>query len=153
MGSEMCIRDRGERSPLLVLLGPDSDVGRALRARRPDEAMARLRRWVGLLGRDGVTVEVVDHGGPAGTPASTGHAASLLALADAAGVAAVLTGAVRHLEPDDSVVADVLDAARRLDIEEWVPLGADLLAIARFSPREPAPHSDELAPHSEEGAV
>ena len=104
----------GERSPLLVLLGPDSDVGRALRARRPDEAMARLRRWVGLLGRDGVTVEVVDHGGPAGTSASTGHAASLLALADAAGVAAVLTGAVRHLEPDDSVVADVLDAARRL---------------------------------------
>ncbi|MBM6546221.1 DNA polymerase III subunit alpha [Janibacter sp. YIM B02568] len=104
----------GERSPLVVLLGPDSDVGRALLARRPDEAMSRLRRWVGLLGRDGVVVEVVDHGGPAGTPASTGHAALLLALADAARVRAVLTGAVRHLDPADSVVADVLDATRRL---------------------------------------
>nr|WP_314843104.1 bifunctional diaminohydroxyphosphoribosylaminopyrimidine deaminase/5-amino-6-(5-phosphoribosylamino)uracil reductase RibD [uncultured Microbacterium sp.] len=66
-------------------------------------------------------------------------------------VAPVLLGGGRVALTDIGVRS--IDAARRLDIEEWVPLGADLLAIARLSPREPAPHSDELAPHSEEGAV
>ncbi len=100
--------------PLVVLLGPDSDVGRALLARQPGTARALLERWRARLPAGSLAVEVVDHGGPEGTPASRGHAARLLGLADEAGVPAVLSAAVRHLDREDCRVADVLDAARRL---------------------------------------
>lgn len=103
-----------EPGPLLVLLGPASDVGAALLARRPDLARQRLRAWQQVLPPDALAIEVVDHGGPPGTPASTGHAVHLLGLADACGVPAVLTAAVRHLHPQDATTADVLDATRRL---------------------------------------
>ncbi|WP_068254042.1 DNA polymerase III subunit alpha [Janibacter corallicola] len=104
----------GEAAPLRVLLGPASDVGAALLARRPDLARERLAAWHRLLPPDAVTIEVVDHGGPPGTPASTGHAMHLLGLADETGTPAVLTAATRHLHPQDAVVADLLDATRRL---------------------------------------
>lgn len=107
-----------EPSPLLVLLGPASDVGAALLARRPDIARQRLEVWRRLLPPGAVAVEVVAHGGPPGSPASTGHAAHLLGLADATGTPAVLTAAARHLHPEDAVVADVLDATRRLVVLE-----------------------------------
>ena len=99
---------------LLVLLGPASDVGQALLARRPDRARRLLRQWVDLLPRGGVVIEVVCHGGPEGTPASLGHAARLLGLAAESGLPAVLTAAVRHADPGGAVTVDVLDAARRL---------------------------------------
>ncbi|MCT2294299.1 DNA polymerase III subunit alpha [Janibacter hoylei] len=103
-----------EPAPLLVLLGPTSDVGAALLARRPDVARERLQAWQRVLPAGALAIEVVDHGGPPGTPASTGHAAHLLGLADACEVPAVLTAAVRHLHPHDATTADVLDATRRL---------------------------------------
>ena len=108
------VPEEGEPAPLLVLLGPASDVGAALLARRPDIARQRLEAWRRLLPPGAVAIEVVDHGGPPGSPASTGHAAHLLGLADATGTPAVLTAAARHLHPQDAVVADVLDATRRL---------------------------------------
>ena len=101
-------------SPLVVLLGPDSDVGRALLANRRDRAEALLAAWEARMPRAGLVVEVVCHRGPDGTPASRRHARALLALADAHGITAVLTAAVRHVDPADSRVVDVLDAARRL---------------------------------------
>ncbi|MBC3763921.1 DNA polymerase III subunit alpha [Quadrisphaera oryzae] len=99
---------------LTVLLGPDSEVGRALLARRPDLARALLARWYSALPLGCLAVEVVCHLGPEGTPASLGHAARTLALAREAGVPAVLTNAVRHGGPEGAATADVLDAARRL---------------------------------------
>ncbi|GAA4715749.1 DNA polymerase III subunit alpha [Pedococcus ginsenosidimutans] len=105
---------RDHASPLVVLLGPDSDVGRALLARRTDQARALLAAWRRRLPPDSVVVEVVCHAGPEGTPASRAHARRLLGLADEQGVPAVLTAAVRHVEPGESAVVDVLDAARRL---------------------------------------
>ena len=66
---------------LTVLLGPASDVGRALLARRPDRARALLHAWMDVLPRGSLVIEVVHHGGPEGTPASLGHAARLLGLA------------------------------------------------------------------------
>src|SRR5205085_2885211 len=49
----------GERAGLVVLLGPDSDVGRAVAARRDDVAERLLREWAGLCpGR--VVSELVD---------------------------------------------------------------------------------------------
>ena len=101
-------------SPLVVLLGPDSDVGRAVLARRLDRARMLLAQWQRRLPPDAVAIEVVCHGGPEGTPACRTHARRLLGLADEQGVPAVLTAAVRHVDPGESAVVDVLDAARRL---------------------------------------
>lgn len=101
-------------SPLVVLLGPDSDVGRAALARRRDLARAALARWQALLPHDALAIEVVCHGGPEGTPASLGHAARLYALAREHGIRVVLTAAVRHADPSEAATVDVLDAARRL---------------------------------------
>ena len=108
--------DPAERgpSPLVVLLGPDSDVGRAVLAQKRTRAHAALARWRALLPRDAIAVEVVCHGGAEGTPASLGHAARLYALAREHGIRVVLTAAVRHADPQEAATVDVLDAARRL---------------------------------------
>lgn len=116
--AEHAVDPRTAALALVVLLGPGSDVGRALLERRPDRARRLLHQWVDLMPRGGVVIEVVCHGGPEGTPASLGHAARLLGLATEAGLPTVLTAAVRHADPDGAVTVDVLDAARRL-----VPLG------------------------------
>ena len=101
-------------APVVVLLGPGSDVGRALLARRREQARRLLQAWVDRLPPDAVRVEVVCHGGPEGTPASLGHATALWDLAREVGVPAVLSAAVRHAVPDQARVVDVLDAARRM---------------------------------------
>ena len=106
--------DDGAPARLVVLLGPDSDVGRAVLAGHRARARDLLARWRALLPCDGLVVEVVLHGGAEGTPGCRSHASRLLALADAAGVPAVLTAAVRHAEPGQVRTVDVLDAARRL---------------------------------------
>ncbi len=103
-----------EPGPLVVLLGPDSDVGRAVRSRRLDLATSYLRRWRSVLPPDALAVEVVCHGGPGSSATGLDQAARMLALARRESLPAVLTGAVRHADPDDSAVVDVLDAARRL---------------------------------------
>ncbi|WP_198954653.1 DNA polymerase III subunit alpha [Kineosporia sp. R_H_3] len=100
---------------LAVLLGPGSEVGRAVLARRPDLARAVLDRWRAVLPAPAeLYVEVVCHHGAQGTPGSVGHAARMLAVAGEAGVTAVLTNAVRSATPDGATTVDVLDAARRL---------------------------------------
>ncbi|MFC9970070.1 DNA polymerase III subunit alpha [Spirillospora sp. NPDC127200] len=92
---------------LVVLLGPGSDVGRAVAERRPDLAAARLAAWREVAEP---VVEIVNHHGR-----GEGHrAARLLALAAEAGVPAVLSNAVRYLEPADHPVAQVLDVTRRM---------------------------------------
>ncbi|MBT0771071.1 DNA polymerase III subunit alpha [Kineosporia sp. J2-2] len=99
---------------LTVLLGPDSEYGRAVLAGRADLALAVLEHWRGLLPPACLAVEIVHHRGPQGAPASLGHAARMLNLARRAGVPVVLTNAVRHATRDGAVTVDVLDAARRL---------------------------------------
>jgi error-prone DNA polymerase len=108
--------DNQEREParLIALLGPDSDVGRAVLRKDRTTARALLAAWRALLPRDGLVVEIVCHGGPDGTSGSRNHAARMLALADEAGIPAILTAAVRHIDPVDARIVDVLDAARRL---------------------------------------
>ncbi|WP_433421467.1 DNA polymerase III subunit alpha [Microtetraspora malaysiensis] len=93
---------------LVVLLGPRSDVGRAAAGQRDEEARALLADW--RAAAPDVVVEVADHYGYR----DANVAARMLGLADWAGLPAVLTNAVRHLDPDDHQVGNVLDAARRL---------------------------------------
>ena len=103
---------------LAVLLGPASELGRAVLARRDDLARAVLRRWREALPAGSLHVEVVCHHAPPGTAGSVEHAARVLGLAREAGVPAVLTAAARSAGPDGAPTADLLDAVRRL-----VPLG------------------------------
>src|SRR4051812_16681419 len=93
-----------------VLLGPSSELGRALAGRRPDVAKQHLDRWRDVLGRDAVVVEVVSHRGPG----DTSRAARMYGFADEARAPAVLTNIVRYADRSDAPTADVLDAARRL---------------------------------------
>jgi error-prone DNA polymerase len=103
-----------ERGGVFVLLGPDSEVGRALAMRRPDLARAVLRRWRDVVCPADLRIEVVSHRGPGDGPLSSAHAARLLGLAHDERLGAVLTNAVRYADRADAPVSDVLDAARRL---------------------------------------
>ena len=129
---------------LVALLGPDSDVGRALARRRPDEAARRLRRWQEAL--DGqVVVEVVSHRAGIRSDRATlsdAFAARMLGFATEQRIPAVLTNLVRHLTPEQAPVADVLDAIRRLvpldprhldrsNAQGYLKGGAEMLEIAR----------------------
>src|SRR5438270_1663211 len=100
---------------LVVLLGPGSEVGRALARRRPDLAREVFTRWRQVLVEAGsephdVVIEVVDHRGPQ----DASHAARMLGFADDIGAPAVLSNAVRAADRSDGPTLDVLDAARRL---------------------------------------
>lgn len=103
-----------DEAALTVLVGPDSDVGRALLRGRSDLARTLLERWRRALPQGSLVVEVFCHQGPPGSVGSRRQAAGLLALADETGVPDVLTAAVRHGRPEEAITADVLDAARRL---------------------------------------
>ncbi len=95
---------------LFVLLGPESELGRAVAARRPDLAHAHLSRWRAAVGAHDLLVEVVCHRGPG----DAARAARLLGFAADEDVPAVLTNAVRCADRYDGPTLDVLDAARRL---------------------------------------
>ncbi len=112
---------------LVLLLGPESEAGRALARRRPDLAEAALSPWREVFGRR-LAIEVVSHrardsalavsdlsGAPSrGLPYSAGLAARALRFARDHDLPAVITNAVRHAERDQAPVVDVLDAIRRL---------------------------------------
>ncbi|MFJ6213952.1 DNA polymerase III subunit alpha [Streptomyces sp. NPDC092296] len=130
---------------LLVLLGPGSDVGRAVLAGRPDLARERLRRWRERASGAGLAIEVVHQLAPPGHRHSLPVAARMLGLAREAGLPAVLTNAVRHARPEDAPVADVLDAARRL-----VPL--DRRHLDRANAEGYLKSAAEMAPIAQEVA-
>ncbi|MGR8011413.1 DNA polymerase III subunit alpha [Streptomyces hypolithicus] len=105
--------DHNHGDGLTVLLGPGSDVGRALAAGRPDRAARLLAPWREIYGA-ALRLEIVHHGRTGTGPGSLRLAARTLGLAAEQGVAPVLTNAVRYARPGLGPVADVLDAARRL---------------------------------------
>lgn len=99
---------------VMVLLGPSSEVGVAARRRRDDLAIDALAPWRDIVPRDNLIVELVSHrrGGQHELSAQT--AARMAAIARRAGLATVLTNAVRYADRLDAPTVDVLDAARRL---------------------------------------
>ncbi|MEY4275682.1 MAG: hypothetical protein RIS26_145 [Actinomycetota bacterium] len=103
-----------------VLLGPDSDFGRSVLSEDRRHSAGLLINWLRALpGKGALAVEIVTHLTKPGLPYSLTQARRMLQLADNLGVPTVLTNAVRYLEPDDAITADVLDAARHLE-----PLGS-----------------------------
>ncbi|MCZ4084689.1 DNA polymerase III subunit alpha [Streptomyces antarcticus] len=100
-------------SGVYVLLGPGSEVGRALAAGRPDRAARLLGPWREVYG-DSLRLEAVHHGRTGTGPGSLRLAARTVGFAAEQGVPAVLSNAVRYADPGQGPVADILDAARRL---------------------------------------
>lgn len=98
---------------MTVLLGPASDVGRALAAGRPDRAARLIAPWRERYG-DALRLESVWHGREGTGPGSLRLAARTVGFAAEQGVRPVLTNAVRYADAGLGPVADVLDAARRL---------------------------------------
>ncbi|MER6729887.1 MULTISPECIES: DNA polymerase III subunit alpha [Streptomyces] len=105
--------DDNHADGLTVLLGPDSDVGRALAAGRPDRAARLLAPWREVYG-DALRLEAVWHGRKGTGPGSLRLAARTVGFAAEQGVRPVLSNAVRYADPGQGQIADVLDAARRL---------------------------------------
>ncbi|MGW4302815.1 DNA polymerase III subunit alpha [Streptomyces sp. NPDC004646] len=124
---------------LTVLLGPDSDVGRALGAGQAGRAARLLAVWREVYG-DALRMEVVWHGRGGVGAGSLRLAARMLGFAVEQGVRPVLSNAVRYADPGQGVVADVLDAARRLvpidfrkeldSGEAWLKGAPDMLRVA-----------------------
>ncbi|MEV5613408.1 DNA polymerase III subunit alpha [Streptomyces sp. NPDC052225] len=98
---------------LTVLLGPASDVGRALAAGRPDKAATLLAPWREIYG-DALRLEAVHHGRMGTGHGSLRLAARTVGFAAEQGVRPVLSNDVRYADRGAGPVADVLDAARRL---------------------------------------
>ena len=129
------------RDDVVVMLGADSDLGRALAERDDARAEAVLRRWLEVVDRESLVVGVTHHRVAGAGPWSAGHAGRMLAFADARGLAGVLTNAVRMARRTDAPVADVLDATRRLvpldlrnvdrrNAEGYLKSGKEMVAIA-----------------------
>ena len=97
---------------LVALLGPRSDIGYNILNRRPDRALDHLNTWQDHGIR--TYLEVVTHcQSPDDSNLSDTFAARMLQWAIVHRTPAVLTNMVRYGQPQDSRIADVLDAARR----------------------------------------
>lgn len=96
-----------------VLLGPDSDVGMHIARGDYSRAHTALDWWKQTLPQ-AIRIEAVCHYTEPGRGGSLRHASSMLELAEACDVPAVLTNAVRYLQPDDALTGDILDAATEL---------------------------------------
>ncbi|MFE1802116.1 DNA polymerase III subunit alpha [Streptomyces sp. NPDC059517] len=112
-GQPLLPRAENHAEGLTVLLGPASDVGRALTAGRPDRAATLLAPWREVYG-DALRLEAVWHGREGTGPGSLRLAARTVGFAAEQRVRPVLTNAVRYADRGMGPVADVLDAARRL---------------------------------------
>ncbi|WP_043174509.1 DNA polymerase III subunit alpha [Streptomyces sp. NRRL B-24484] len=98
---------------LTVLLGPTSQPLRALATGRPDTATELLAPWREAFGPH-LRLEAVHHRRTGTGPGSLRLAARTVGLAADLDLLAVITNAVRYLDPAQSRVADVLDSARLL---------------------------------------
>ncbi|GAA3552244.1 DNA polymerase III subunit alpha [Streptomyces osmaniensis] len=138
-GPPMLPREDNRGDGLIVLLGPDSDVGRALAAGRPDRAARLLVPWREIYG-DSLRLEAVWHGRKGTGPGSLRLAARTVGFAAEQQLRPVLSNAVRYADPGLGPVADVLDAARRLvpidstkeldSGEAWLKGAGDMARVA-----------------------
>jgi error-prone DNA polymerase len=99
---------------LMVLIGPDSDVGRAMGGRRYLRPRTLFKQWLDAMPGGTVVAEIVSQLSAPGTPFSTAHAVRMLKLAEEHSVPAILSNAVRYCAEDGAATADVLDSARTL---------------------------------------
>ncbi|CAM3066111.1 DNA polymerase III subunit alpha [Arthrobacter ulcerisalmonis] len=130
---------------LTVLLGPDSDVGRAMGGRKYLRPRTLFKDWQNAMPAGTLVAEIVSQLSAPGTALSTSHAVRMLRLAEEHHVPAILANAVRYSVEDGAPTADVLDSARALKslpelAEEpflqptgqgWLKTGEQMVRLAR----------------------
>jgi error-prone DNA polymerase len=99
-----------KQNNLIVLLGPHSNLGQAIRAKQFSLAQEILNHWL-TVGKNNIAIEIVTHQASK-SAFSTSTAAIMLNFAKSNQVRAILTNAVRYLTTEDAKIADVLDAVR-----------------------------------------
>ncbi|MDI2033079.1 DNA polymerase III subunit alpha [Paenarthrobacter nitroguajacolicus] len=99
---------------LTVMIGPDSDVGRAMGGRKYLRPRTLFKQWIDAMPPGTIVAETVSHLSAPGEPLSTAHAVRMLKLALEYNVPAILSNAVRYCAQDGAATADVLDSARTL---------------------------------------
>ena len=99
---------------LTVLIGPDSNVGKAMGGRKYLRPRTLFKQWIDAMPQGTIVAETVSHLSPPGEPLSTSHAVRMLKLALEYNIPAILTNAVRYCALDGAATADVLDSARTL---------------------------------------
>lgn len=113
--AEICHQPAGSVATLMI--GPDSTLG-TLALENPTQASLVATQILEIFPSDALAIAVHSHLTEPGTRFSLEHARALIELAEWMKVPAVITNAVRYLDPADAVTADVLDSARTLE-----PLG------------------------------
>ncbi len=135
---------------LMLLVGGESDVARALARGQYAKARALLADWKKLAGPM-LRVEITTHLSTPGSRYSLGEAGRMLRYAEELGLKAVLSNAVRYADPDGAVTADLLDSARTLnslsEMDSCQPNGQGWLK----SPREMRQLASEIARATERG--
>ncbi|WP_104044571.1 DNA polymerase III subunit alpha [Arthrobacter sp. ZGTC412] len=130
---------------LMVLIGPDSDVGRAMGGRRYLRPRTLFKQWLDAMPAGTVVTEIVSQLSAPGAPLSTSHAVRMLKLAEEHNVPAILSNAVRYCAEDGAATADVLDSARTLKSlpelaqepmlqpngQGWLKSGAQMLQLGK----------------------
>ncbi len=126
---------------LVVTLGDDSDLGRALASGSSDDAERVLRGWLNVVERHRLAIAVTNQHTPGQGAGSAALAGRMLGFADAHGITGVLTNAVRMAGKRLAPTLDVLDASRRLvpldarniarcNAEGYLKTGKEMLAAA-----------------------
>ena len=117
-----CLDPRSGRPVLTVLIGPDSDVGRAMHGPRFLRPRTLFREWLDVLPPGVAAVELVAPADGEAEAPSAGGAVRMLRLAAEHGIPAVLTNAARAALPGDEDVGEswlkpaglMHEAARRI---------------------------------------
>ncbi|MGO2480047.1 DNA polymerase III subunit alpha [Glutamicibacter ardleyensis] len=111
---------------LMLLVGAESDVSRAIERHKYSHARNLLAGWKKLAG-SALRAEITTHLSEPGKRYSLGFASKLLRFAAELNITPVLSNAVRYADPDGAVTADILDSARVLHslkaLDELQPTG------------------------------
>lgn len=107
------VGELGREGNLMILIGGESDVARAILNGKYAQARTLMADWKKRVGKM-LRVEITTYLSAHGSRYSLGEAARLLRYAQERGIKAVLTNAVRYVDPDGAVTADIIDSARTL---------------------------------------
>ena len=105
--------EKMQQGNLVAILGMNSEIGQSVLKNRVDLANSFLQNWLSHVDRNDVVIEVTAHPNShrvTDPKYSLSTASKMAAFAKDNRLRAVLTNAVRYLDPEDAIVAELLDS-------------------------------------------
>ena len=105
--------EKMQQGNLVAILGINSEIGQSVLRNRIDLANSFLQNWLSHVDRNDVVIEVTAHPNShkvTDPKYSLSTASKMAAFAKDNRLRAVLTNAVRYLDPEDAIVAELLDS-------------------------------------------